>query len=108
MVNVHWFQIYYFSTYPVRFSPFACLRLYGDYESLNDGRSADALVDFTGGVAEKLVLTRLDLNDTKIVDQLFYKLKESCDNSALMNCNIEVRSLYRNYDFMITCEWLSF
>lgn len=61
---------------------------------MNDGRSADALVDFTGGVAEKLVLTRLDLNDTKIVDQLFYKLKESCDNSALMNCNIEVRLLY--------------
>lgn len=75
---------------------------------MNDGRSADALVDFTGGVAEKLVLTRLDLNDTKIVDQLFYKLKESCDNSALMNCNIEVRSLYRGYDFMITCERLSF
>lgn len=67
----------------------AYAKLYGDYESLNDGRSADALVDFTGGVAEKLVLTRLDLNDTKIVDQLFYKLKESCDNSALMNCNIE-------------------
>lgn len=90
-----------FSTkYSLFFPPFAYRRLYGDYESLNDGRSADALVDFTGGVAEKLVLTRLDLNDTKIVDQLFYKLKESCENSALMNCNIEVSPLY-HYDYLI-------
>lgn len=64
--------------------------MYGDYESLNDGRSADALVDFTGGVAEKLVLTRLDFNDPKITEQLFFKLRESNENSALINCNIEV------------------
>jgi hypothetical protein len=46
-------------------------RLYGDYESLIQGDTADALVDFTGGVAEKLVLMNINLQDDLMKTALF-------------------------------------
>ncbi|XP_060064999.1 calpain-5-like [Ylistrum balloti] len=67
----------------------AYAKLYGDYESLNTGRTGDALVDFTGGVAEKLVMSRININDKNVKKQLFLKLKDASDNKALMNCNIQ-------------------
>ena len=65
--------------------------MYGDYETLGDGRTADALVDFTGGVAEKLVLANLGLNDLNAQLDFFTKLKDAIENRALINCNIDVR-----------------
>jgi len=66
-------------------------RLYGDYETLSNGRTADALVDFTGGVAEKLVLAEVGLSDTHSQLAFFKKLQEAVENHALVNCNIEVQ-----------------
>ena len=54
------------------------------------GRTADALVDFTGGVAETLTLSKLSLNDFNSQLDFFTKLKEATENRALINCNIEV------------------
>ncbi|XP_045183793.2 calpain-5-like isoform X2 [Mercenaria mercenaria] len=67
----------------------AYAKLYGDYETLVNGRTADALVDFTGGVAEKLVLANLGLNDLNAQLDFFTKLKDALDNRALINCNID-------------------
>ena len=65
-------------------------RLYGDYESLQDGKTADAMVDFTGGVAEKLDLAKLDIRSEENKLKLFGKMKEAVDNKSLVNCNIMV------------------
>lgn len=67
----------------------AYAKLYGDYETLATGRTADALVDFTGGVAETLTLSKLSLNDFNSQLDFFTKLKEATENRALINCNIE-------------------
>ena len=64
-------------------------RLYGDYESLTQGYTADALVDFTGGVAEKLIVKDLDLSDTG-KDAFFKELLEAVENKALVSCCIQV------------------
>ena len=58
---------------------------------MSNGRTADALVDFTGGVAEKLVLAEVGLSDTHSQLAFFKKLQEAVENHALVNCNIEVR-----------------
>ncbi|KAL4216640.1 Calpain-6 [Mactra antiquata] len=67
----------------------AYAKLYGDYETLKNGRTADALVDFTGGVAEKLVLANLGLTDQNSKLDFFGKLKDALENRALINCNID-------------------
>ena len=69
-------------------------RLYGDYESLIEGDTADALVDFTGGVAEKLVLMNINLQDDQMKMALFRKLRDASENQALINCNIRVCNVY--------------
>ena len=69
---------------------YSVFRLYGDYETLTTGRTADALVDFTGGVAETLYLAKLNLVDFNSQVEIFTKLKEAIENRALINCNIEV------------------
>ena len=74
-------------------------RLYGDYESLIQGDTADALVDFTGGVAEKLVLMNINLQDELMKTALFKKMRDASENSALINCNIQVL-LFINYLFL--------
>lgn len=68
-------------------------RLYGDYETLGHCEAADALVDFTGGVPEKLVLKELNLGDQKAQKTLFIELKESLEDKALITCRILVSSL---------------
>ena len=67
-----------------------CRRLYGDYESLMFGYVADALVDFTGGVAEKLVLSELLLQDWENREALFDKMLDAIELKAFINCHIEV------------------
>lgn len=81
-----------FSTYlNIYYSSFYLFfRLYGDYESLTQGDTADALVDFTGGVAEKLALMNINIQDDLIKTALFRKLRDASENSALINCNINV------------------
>ncbi|XP_060570780.1 calpain-5-like [Ruditapes philippinarum] len=69
----------------------AYAKLYGDYETLGYGRTADALVDFTGGVAEKLVLANFASNDPTCQLDLFNKLKDAMDDRALLNCNFDCR-----------------
>jgi calpain-5 len=64
--------------------------LYGDYETLGYGRTADALVDFTGGVAEKLLLANFASNDPNSQLDLFNKLKDAMDDRALLNCDFDV------------------
>lgn len=66
----------------------AYAKLYGDYESLCQGYTADALVDFTGGVPEKLVLSELGLNNMDKKMQFFEDLVAAMDNRALINCAI--------------------
>ncbi|KAK7489937.1 hypothetical protein BaRGS_00018802 [Batillaria attramentaria] len=47
----------------------AYAKLYGDYESLRYGFAADALVDFTGGVAEKLELAKLHVEEDACAEE---------------------------------------
>lgn len=65
-------------------------RLYGDYESLNTGFTADALVDFTGGVAERIELNFMDLNDAEIKDKLFKDLLNASENNSFVVCKMAV------------------
>ncbi|KAJ8306658.1 hypothetical protein KUTeg_015699 [Tegillarca granosa] len=61
----------------------AYAKLYGDYESLQTGRTGDALVDFTSGVAEQIVLSKINISDENIQQQFFNKLKDATENRAL-------------------------
>ena len=67
-----------------------CRRLHGDYESLEDGQTVDALVDFTGGVAERLVLSDYRLTSSEAVSRLFDKLVAASDQGALISTIIDV------------------
>ncbi|XP_070179126.1 calpain-5-like [Littorina saxatilis] len=65
------------------------MTLFGDYESINQGLAADALVDFTGGVAERLELARFDLEHQPTHKRLFEKLADASENGALMITRID-------------------
>ena len=67
-------------------------RLYGDYESLSTGHTIDALVDFTGGVAERLDLVAHGLQSSSPhgLSQIMQILHEACDNNALIITSIKV------------------
>ncbi|XP_063437594.1 calpain-5-like [Mytilus trossulus] len=67
----------------------AYAKLYGDYESLTNGEAIDTLVDLTGGVAERINL--INNKDEKGRNTLFGKLKEDCENEALIICYIQVK-----------------
>ncbi|XP_076081240.1 calpain-5-like [Mytilus galloprovincialis] len=67
----------------------AYAKVYGDYESLTNVDAIDALVDFTGGVAERINLRNVNLKDEKRRVTLFGKLKADCENKALMICYIQ-------------------
>ncbi|KAH9495989.1 Calpain-5, partial [Bulinus truncatus] len=68
----------------------AYAKLFGDYQSMTSGHTSDALVDFTGGVAERLILSTFDLEDESIKVMIFKKLEAAYDNKSLINCVIEV------------------
>jgi hypothetical protein len=68
------------------------------------GRASDSLVDFTGGVAEKLVLANFEPNDPNSQRDLFKKLKDAMDDRALLNCNIDVMKHFQIiYAFTAFC-----
>jgi hypothetical protein len=70
----------------------ASVRLYGDYESLSKGFAADALVDFTGGVAEKFALKDINLQVEDMRNGLFEDLLFASENRALITASIHVSS----------------
>ena len=72
------------------FSRDVTCRLYGDYESLNSCCTVDALVDMTGGVAQKYLIPELDIKWDINRVRLFQELQEALDNKALLTCSIEV------------------
>ena len=72
-----------------------CFRLFGDYESLQQGFAVDALVDFTGGVAERLELANFDMEHQPTRKRIFEKLVDASDNGALIITKIEVPSRWR-------------
>eukprot|EP00061_Rhincodon_typus_P012805 g38764.t1 len=66
-------------------------RLAGCYESLDGGNTADALVDFTGGVSEPIDLVQGNfstLEDQRL--QLFEKLLKVFSREGLISCSIRV------------------
>ena len=65
-------------------------RLYGDYESLIAGYTADALVDFTGGVAEKMITKEMGLGDKEKSYKFFTALRIAVENKSLVNVFIQV------------------
>ncbi|KAI0237153.1 Calpain-5 [Lamellibrachia satsuma] len=67
----------------------AYAKLYGDYESLNSCCTVDALVDFTGGVAQKYLIDELDIKWDINRVRLFQELQEALENKALLTCSIK-------------------
>lgn len=68
----------------------AYAKLFGDYESLGSGHPSDALVDFTGGVSEKLDIAAMSLKEAIDIKAFFNKMETACDEKALINCHIRV------------------
>ncbi|EDV28402.1 Calpain-5 [Trichoplax sp. H2] len=66
----------------------AYAKLAGSYESLEAGNTADALVDFTGGIAETIKMDGEDYSDDNNRDQLFKLMDKSMDRHALICCSI--------------------
>lgn len=66
-------------------------RLYGCYESLEGGNTGDAVVDFSGAVAEAINLeTEAYYKDQKRLDQLFEDLLKVYDRGGIISCSIKV------------------
>ncbi len=77
----------------------SAFRLYGDYESLAGGYTADALVDFTGGVAEKLVVSEMSLSSDALCLKFFREIMTSVENKSLVTTCVAVNILiYLSFD----------
>ena len=69
------------------------LRMCGCYEALDGGNTADALVDFTGGVSEPMDLTVNGFKeDEEKRSELFERVLKVHDRGGLISCSIKVRS----------------
>ncbi|CAL1547881.1 unnamed protein product [Lymnaea stagnalis] len=68
----------------------AYAKLFGDYESMATGHTADALVDFTGGVSETFVVDSFDITEEAALDYYFKKMSTAFENRALINAVISV------------------
>lgn len=69
-------------------------RLNGCYEALEGGNTAEALIDFTGGVSESLSLDREALSLHSDHRRAFFQtLAKAHDGKALITCSIRVRTL---------------
>ncbi|XP_061446375.1 calpain-5-like isoform X2 [Rhineura floridana] len=67
----------------------AYAKLSGCYEALEGGNTAEALLDFTGGISEPLTLDEGGFGtDPELQKQLFKQLKEAHSRSALISCSI--------------------
>lgn len=68
-----------------------CSRLNGCYEALEGGNTAEALIDFTGGVSEHLSLDREALSqDSNQRKAFFQTLAQAHQRKALITCSIRV------------------
>lgn len=64
----------------------------GCYEALDGGNTADALVDFTGGVSEPMDLMESGLKDNEEKrSELFERVLKVHDRGGLISCSIRVR-----------------
>lgn len=67
------------------------LRMCGCYEALDGGNTADALVDFTGGVSEPMDLTENGFKeDEEKCSELFERVLKVHDRGGLISCSIKV------------------
>lgn len=86
-------------------------RLSGCYESLEGGNTGDAVVDFSGAVAEAINLeVGAFHSDQKKQDQLFEDLLKVYDRGGIISCSIKVCSVHvcvclpkRTWPFWTTC-----
>lgn len=68
-------------------------RLAGCYQALDGGNTADALVDFTGGVSEPIDLTEGDFaGDETKRNQLFERMLKVHSRGGLISASIKVRT----------------
>lgn len=58
-------------------------RLHGSYEAIEGGQSMDALVDLTGGIAERYELT-------EHTQELYLKLSRAASAGAFITCSRKV------------------
>lgn len=73
---------------------FLCVfsRMSGCYEALDGGNTADALVDFTGGVSEPMDLMENGFKeDEEKRNELFERVLKVHDRGGLISCSIRVR-----------------
>lgn len=83
-------------------------RLNGCYEALEGGNTTEALVDFTGGVSEPLILDREALS--LHVDQrrvLFQMLAKAHERKALITCSIRVGEQNNKRHLFNNCKGFS-
>nr|XP_056719381.1 calpain-5-like [Euleptes europaea] len=67
----------------------AYAKLNGCYEALEGGNTAEALVDFTGGISEVLALDEGAVgSDPEKQERLFEQLKKGHSRAALISCSI--------------------
>lgn len=66
--------------------------MFGCYEALDGGNTADALVDFTGGVSEPIDLIQNGYKeDDEKRDELFERVLKVHNRGGLISCSIRVR-----------------
>lgn len=71
--------------------PAAPCRVYGCYEALDGGNTADALVDFTGGVSEPVDLLEGQMASDELArNQLFERVLKVHNRDGLISCSIRV------------------
>ncbi|XP_066555408.1 calpain-5a [Amia ocellicauda] len=71
----------------------AYAKLYGCYEALDGGNTADALVDFTGGVSEPVDLVECQFaRDEASRNQLFDRVLKVHNRDGLISCSIRAAS----------------
>ncbi|XP_035693138.1 calpain-5-like isoform X3 [Branchiostoma floridae] len=71
----------------------AYAKLAGCYEALQGGNTLDALVDFTGGVAEPIALDKGGYReDEEKKEKLFKVMHKAAERGSLLTCSIRVTS----------------
>jgi acetate kinase len=66
--------------------------LFGCYECIQNVKALDAIIDFTGGVGERIQFDRYDMTHDVTVKRIFEKLEDALENGAQVICHIEVSS----------------
>ncbi|XP_049599172.1 calpain-5 isoform X2 [Syngnathus scovelli] len=72
----------------------AYAKVYGCYEALDGGNTADALVDFTGGVSEPVDLLEAQMaTDEAARNQLFERVLKVHNRDGLISCSIRATTV---------------